>query len=222
MASKTDVFNVVEEKMSLPTSSLWRGSARAARDEARRRQLLDAALELYGTVGYRTTTVQAVCRHASVSSRSFYELYAQQEQLLTELYRELNSEVLEGLRTAPRDENDDLASTVHGMVSSALDPMLRDERRANVLEIESVGVSDELERHRREAYRTFAGAIDDAFCTLQDAGLIEAAPVGLSSLILVGGITEAIVQSVQTPQSERMTTEEFLAQITAVVLRMLA
>jgi AcrR family transcriptional regulator len=38
----------------------------------RRRQLLDAGLELFGTTGYRATTVRQLCREARVSDRYFY------------------------------------------------------------------------------------------------------------------------------------------------------
>ena len=47
----------------------------SSRDEKRRHQLLDAALQVYAT------TVQAVCRQAHVSTRSFYELYADKFEL---------------------------------------------------------------------------------------------------------------------------------------------
>lgn len=204
------------------TAALWRGSARHTRDEARRHRLREAALELYGTVGYRATTVQAVCRAAGVSSRSFYELYPHQEALLSQLYGALNDEVLAGLGEGDASDTVDLARSVRTMVALSLEPMLRDERKARVLEIESVGVSDDLERDRRTAYRTFAAAIDAAFARFATAGLIRAAPGGLASLILVGGITEALVQRVQAPEAERSAPEAFVEEITAVVLRLIA
>lgn len=63
----------------------WHGTVRGVRDSERRQRLLEAALELYGTVGYRATTVQADCKLAKMSTRSFYEVYADHERLLAEL-----------------------------------------------------------------------------------------------------------------------------------------
>lgn len=203
------------------STNLWRGSARSARDETRRGRLREAALELYGTNGYRSTTVQAICRQAKVSSRSFYELYPQQEQLLADLYRELNLEIMAGISDTRVEAGETLQSFVQAMVAKALTPMLSDDRKARVLEVESVGVSDELEQHRREAYRLFARAIDEAFAALVAAGLATVAPGGLASLILVGGITEALVQRVQTPRSQRSAPQAFIEQISEVALRML-
>lgn len=203
------------------STNLWRGSARSARDETRRRRLREAALELYGTNGYPATTVQSICRQAKVSSRSFYELYPQQEELLADLYRELNQEVMEGISHARVADGETLAHFVREMVAKALTPMLSDDRKARVLEVESVGISDELEQHRREAYRALARAIDEAFMALAVAGMSREAPGGLTSLILVGGITEALVQRVQTPRAKRTPPEVFIDQVSEVALRLL-
>lgn len=201
---------------------LWRGSEQSTRDGVRRRQLLDAALQLYGTAGFRQTTVQQLCRLAAVSSRSFYELYPHHEGLLVELYEELNAEVLDGFAGADVRDAGDLASSVRTLVAGALGPMLADGRKARVLEIESVGVSDDLEAHRRAAYRRFAAGIDKAFVAFVEAGLARPAPGGLTSMILVGGITEALVQRLQLPESARALPEEFLDQITAVIVRLIS
>ncbi len=200
---------------------LWRGSARSSRDEERRRRLLDAALEIYGTTGYAGASVGSVCRLAHVSSRSFYELYSDQSELLAHLYRMLNDEVLSGFADASVNVAEPLFKTVRTLVAGALATTLEDERKVRVLEVESVGVSDSLEQERRSAYRAFAAAIDSAFNALQRSGRIESVPGGLSSLILVGGITEALVQRVQTPAALRTDTARFIDDVTEVIVRLI-
>lgn len=200
---------------------LWHGSARSSRDDDRRRRLLDAALQVYGTTGYAGATVGHVCRLAHVSTRSFYELYADQAELLTQLYRELNAEVLAGFADAQLDAGERLDRAVRTLVAAALTPMLADERKVRVLEVESVGVSPALEQERRAAYRTFAVAIDAVFAAFARAGLIAAAPGGLASLMLVGGITEALVQRTQTPPADRPGAAVFIDEVAEVIARML-
>lgn len=200
-------------------SSLWHGTARHVRDQERRRRLLDAALELYGTIGYRAATVQAVCRLAKVSTRSFYELYSDQEELLERLYLDLNGEVLEAITDVVIGPASDAFTAARKLVAAALGPMLNDERKARVLEVEAVGVSEALERERRLTLRRLAAAVDAAFAALADAGVIVAVPQGLTSLILVGGITEALVQRVQTQPAEREPTTEFIDEVTRVIVR---
>ena len=67
----------------------WRGQSPQERREARRRRLLDAALELFGTTGYAATSLTALCAQAGVSPRHFYELYAGREPLMADLYDEI-------------------------------------------------------------------------------------------------------------------------------------
>ena len=199
---------------------LWHGTERNTRDQERKRRLLDAALELYGTQGYRATTVHAVCQSARVSTRSFYELYADQGELLTRLYHDLNNEVLDAIAARTVLPAADALSAVKALVAAALGPMLEDERKARVLQVEVVGVSQALARERRLTTRRMAAAVDAAFDDIAAAGLIEAAPKGLTSLILIGGITEALVQRVETKPSQRESKAEFIEQVAQVIVRM--
>ncbi|MGV8885021.1 MAG: TetR/AcrR family transcriptional regulator [Microbacteriaceae bacterium] len=198
---------------------LWRGTAQHTRDQERRQRLLDAALELYGTVGFRATTIQHLCSLAKVSTRSFYELYASQEELLQALYLRLNAEVLAVITDVSIGDEPAVFSVVRGFVAAALEPMLLDERKARVLEVEAVGVCESLERERRMTFRRLAGAIDAALAALAATGRSAPPPGGLTSLILVGGITEALVQRVQTVAAERTSTAEFLDEVSRVIVR---
>lgn len=201
-------------------NSLWHGTAREARDEERRRRLLEAALELHGTVGYGSTTVQSVCRLAKVSTRSFYELYADHEELLTRLYLDLNEELLATISGASGRLPRDLFTAVRALADAALGPMLADERKARVLEIEAVGVSEALEQQRRATIRRLAAAVDTALDAFAAAGLIASAPGGLGSLVLIGGITEALVHRVQSAPDAREPTAVFIDEIARVIVLM--
>lgn len=216
-----------DETDSAPAPGLWRGTSRAERDEARRDRLLDAALELYGTVGFRHTSVQALCQESGVSSRSFYELFSAQEPLLERLYIVLNEEITAALAAISVPQGVTLLEAGVHIVSAALMPMLDDERKARVLEVESVGVSESLEERRRETMLLLAASVDSA---VERVLPIYGLPAGrdrrghenaldLTSLVLVGGITEALVQRVRTPAAERRPTGEFLTEIAEVILR---
>ena len=217
---------------------LWRGTSRTDRDGARRERLLEAALELYGTLGFRGTSIQALCHESGVSSRSFYELFparrsgaqqesiTAQESLLEQLYVVLNQEIVEALATLTIPPGASLLEATVHVVSAALMPMLGDERKARVLEVEAVGVNDYLEARRRETMRMLAASVDAAVAHLQKAhdlpnhgALSGADSAELTSLILVGGITEALVQRVHTPVEKRTSTTEFLTSIAEVALR---
>ena len=53
----------------------------------RRQQFLDAGLELFGSIGYRATTVRILCKQAKLTDRYFYESFTSTEDLLLEVYR---------------------------------------------------------------------------------------------------------------------------------------
>lgn len=198
---------------------LWHGTARDVRDGERRQRLLEAALELYGTVGYGASTVQGVCKLAKVSTRSFYELYSEHQDLLAHLYLALNEEVLAAITGGTGGPVPNVLAATRTLVAAALGPMLADERKARVMEVEVVGVSVELERQRRLTNRRLADAVDAAFEGFAAAGLIDEAPGGLAGLILIGGITEALVQRVQTDPAVREPTQEFIDSIATVIVR---
>ncbi|ALE91664.1 hypothetical protein AOC05_03810 [Arthrobacter alpinus] len=98
--------------------------------------------------------------------------------------------------------------------------MVRDERKARELQVEAGGVSEALEQERRPNFRRLAAAVDCAFEGFAAAGLIASAPSELASLIIVGGITEALVQRVQTESSVRIRTSVFIDVVTAVAVQM--
>ncbi|SMX84669.1 MULTISPECIES: TetR/AcrR family transcriptional regulator [unclassified Brevibacterium] len=226
------------------SAGLWRGTSRADRDGERRERLLEAALELYGTLGFRATSIQALCQESGVSSRSFYDLFpahrsgsvresgavresiTAQESLLEQLYAVLNEEIVDALTTLTIPAGASLVEATVNVVSAALMPMLGDERKARVLEVEAVGVNESLEARRRETMRILAAAVDAAFVRVHTTYELPEIPalqkpdeLGFTSLILVGGITEALVQRVQTPAADRTSTSEFLTRIAEVALR---
>lgn len=58
------------------------GRSAEERRLARRERLIEAAIRIYGEVGYRNATVKAVCEAAELTERYFYESFASSEALL--------------------------------------------------------------------------------------------------------------------------------------------
>lgn len=99
---------------------LWRGSDQSERDKQRRRQLSDAALQAYSTTGYSAATVQEVRRQAHVSTRSFYELYADKSELF---------QALQGFAGFDIDPLTFVRQSVQRMLMAALGTILSDQRK---------------------------------------------------------------------------------------------
>jgi AcrR family transcriptional regulator len=198
------------------------------RDMLRRERLLAAGLQLLGTVGYRGTTVQGLCQEAGVSSRSFYELFEGRDALLEAVYVRATREIVAGLAAIrmPDDGGSGSGSgavdeVVRAGVRAAIGPMLADERLGRVVEIEAVGVSESLERRRRVTNLGIARAADRLQEAMMAGGLIPRRPTGLSSIVMVGGVTEAMVAQITSPGRQRLPAEDFLEEMARVIGRLL-
>jgi AcrR family transcriptional regulator len=198
------------------------------RDMLRRERLLAAGLQLFGTVGYRGTTVQGLCQEAGVSSRSFYELFEGRDALLEAVYVRATREIVAGLAAIrmPDDGGSGSGSgavdeVVRAGVRAAIGPMLADERLGRVVEIEAVGVSESLERRRRVTNLGIARAADRLQEAMMAGGLIPRRPTGLSSIVMVGGVTEAMVAQITSPGRQRLPAEDFLEEMARVIGRLL-
>ncbi|ASR36476.1 TetR family transcriptional regulator [Prauserella marina] len=67
-------------------SRTWAGTTLTDRRAARRRQLLDAGLDLLGSDGGAAVSVRAVCRGSKLTERYFYENFADRDELVLAVY----------------------------------------------------------------------------------------------------------------------------------------
>lgn len=203
------------------TGRPWRGQSPQERRDARRRRLLAAALELFGTTGYAATSLTALCAEAGVSTRHFYESYDGREQLMADLYDEL---VLE-LGRLIAEAQDAVALTVRDRVRAGLRAALafetEDPRRARVLQLEVLGVSTWLDAHRRDVVVGFGRQTDTQYRLLAADGQVVDRPFEQQAIALVGAFEELVIGWLlaaprPSPDSLRAVAEEiFLAVFAA-------
>lgn len=199
----------------------WRGMSPQARDAARRDRLLAAGLEVFGTTGYQSSTVTMLCRTAKVSTRSFYEIFSGREELLAAVYLSITDEIRERMNALTVEPDADVTAWIAAAVDSAVGPMLEDERKGLVAEIEVVGVSPEVEEVRRAANTHIAAELDAVFDALVAQGLVAPFDTGMIARFAVGGVTESLVVHLLTPARRRRSREEFVAEMARIFVRML-
>ena len=192
----------------------WRGQSPAERREARRARLLDAALQLFGTTGYASTSLTALCAAGAVSPRHFYELYPGREQLLADLYDGLIGELLRLVRAAQDDAGSTVEEQVLASLEAAVGHLTTDPRRARVVQLEIIGVSPALERHRYAVIAAFASTIDESYQRLAAAGLVRDRPFHLLATGLVGAVNEVLVSWLLS--SPRPPADDLLPTITEI------
>ncbi|WP_424186224.1 TetR/AcrR family transcriptional regulator [Actinokineospora sp. G85] len=182
--------------MTDATSGARRYGGREAneRQDERRARLVDAALDLFGTQGYASSSVKHVCERAGLTQRYFYESFTDREQLLRHVYDQQADLARAAVSDAVARVGEDMADRIRAGLAALIDALTADPRRGRVVLIEIVGVSPELETHRRGAMHEFvryiAGLVPD------EAGTLPAHRLETGVMVLVGGVTEVLVDHI--------------------------
>jgi AcrR family transcriptional regulator len=171
----------------------YRGITPAERQAERRQRLLAAGLELFGTVGYASTSVRAVSAAASLNSRYFYESFSSREDLLYSVYQGIVGDIFARASEAVARE-----STIDGQARAGLlaawNVVTEDRRKARIIAVEVVGVSERLERLRHDTRQALAQFTADNALRLAGEGVrLRLDPV-LTARFLMGGVVEVLLE----------------------------
>jgi AcrR family transcriptional regulator len=173
---------------------VYGGRSAEERHAARRAALVDAGFELYGTVGIRSVTIERICSQARLATRNFYEHFRDQEALLRAVYDRTIAEATATVMAALGAAGEDPTARVQDGVSAFVHTMLDDPRRARIVCLEVVGLSDGMERHRRYVLHRFADLLAAEARRTAEAGFIpQRRSYHVGSLALVGGVNELLV-----------------------------
>ncbi len=175
----------------METARRYRGITAAERRAERRERLLEAGLELFGTVGYARTSVRAVSAAASLNSRYFYESFGSREDLLYCVYQRIVSDIFTRASEAVAQED-----TIEGKARAGLragwTAVTEDRRKARIVALEVVGVSERIERLRRETRRALAQLTAEQALSLAGGARLRLDPV-LTARALMGGVVEVLL-----------------------------
>lgn len=179
---------------------VYGGRSAAERRADRRAGFVAAGLELFGTVGYQHVTIERICAQARLSSRNFYDDFSDREALLRAVYDLVVDDARQAVEAALATAPDEPRSRTHAGLGAFVHSMLDDPRRASVACLQVVGLSDELESHRRQVLDGFVRLLEAESRLLADGGRI--APRGdyrMRSTALVGGVLELLVHWLADP-----------------------
>ena len=138
----------------------YAGQSQQERDAQRRQQFLHAGLQLFGTEGFRHTTVRSLCREAQLTDRYFYREFGSIEELLRAVYGHCMDDVKARLHAAfsqatPGGNIESLAR--QGL--AAFFNAMQDARVARVCMLELEGVSADCDRFYHGYMRDFADMV---------------------------------------------------------------
>ena len=152
----------------------YRGVKPQERQDVRRSQLVDAAVEVFGTTGYRTATVGKICATAGLTKRYFYESFDDSEALLLEAYRYATDRLRASVERAAGTDTARTESTVEDVLFNFFRTIAEDPRLARIAFFEILGVSNDVDR----VYRRVTGSFVDTIIAV-NLGAFERSTVPL-------------------------------------------
>src|ERR1700730_11012542 len=159
--------------------SRHRGGGRGAR----RQRLIEAAIHVYGEVGYRNATVKAVCEAAELTERYFYESFESSEALLIAAFETVSHRLIDCLERIRAEHTGDADERCHALLRTYFQALKDDPVAARlfVLEISRVGpaVDDAGAALLREFGELFSRTLaPNAGTRLKGGELVRAGVVG--------------------------------------------
>ena len=135
---------------------LYGGLDAEERRAERRLKLIDAAIEVYGEVGYRSTTVKAICEAAELTERYFYESFANSETLLIAAYTHVVDHLHAEMTAAAAAAGGNADARLRAALTLYFTRLQEHPKSARVFLLEISGISPAVEAVTLEAGRVFS------------------------------------------------------------------
>jgi len=145
-------------------SRVYGGIEANLREEDRRKKLIEAGLEAFGTKGYSKTNIKTICQLAGLTERYFYESFRHKEDLLCVVYRELIEEGQRDSMAALDDKKGIPLETASQALRTFYQRFQQDPRRAQIQLFEILGVSKNIDREYQNAMRFLADMVRLFLC----------------------------------------------------------
>jgi len=191
-------------------------ATRLERKEARRRRLLAAALLILSERGYNDTSVDQVVAQARTSKSTFYEFFDSKEDCVRDLLAKEGGSLIHTV-TSAAVQGDDHRDRMRRGITAFVRACATQRELAQVLLVESVGISERIEAVRQELQGRFAAVVEDEVRrAAADADAFYAAvdPVVFGRAV-VGAVSEATGHFLDRPGADPEALADGLCRIFA-------
>jgi len=153
--------------------------------KTQKRRILRATAEVVARAGYRAATVADIVRRAGVSTKTFYELYADKDAALCAVYDAVDGIIARYYESHQSVGGGDPRARLHAAVAFTLARLAADATFTRLLIVEAVGSGRRIQARRNQAFRRVAALIAATLPAPTDETLI---------LAYLGGLTELVLQ----------------------------
>lgn len=194
---------MTDQPLATPTAAApeagrsWRGKSPVQRAAERREQLMEAAFEVFTAQGYPGSRVRDVCRQAGLTERYFYESFADKDALLIAVAERIVADLLAAAAPGIALVESDLDAALDAASRAVVCSLTDDPRRAQILFVEVVGVSREIEDQRRAIIGGLASVVRTAAAQAFGPWVNESVETELISRAVIGGVQELLVAHVR-------------------------
>jgi AcrR family transcriptional regulator len=186
-------------------SRIYGGVSAELRISERRERLIAAGIEVFGTVGYRSATLAAICAEAGLAKRYFYESFDSMEDLLCAVYDKVLAQLRHRVAEGAAEATDGLA-TVIGALDGLFSWVEDDPRASRVHLFEVLGVSPRVDEIYRAATQEFADLLVQALLSTEpEMSLTEGQRKALGIAVVGSGLQLAqdwVLSDLQPPRAE--------------------
>jgi AcrR family transcriptional regulator len=177
-----------------PLSRTYKGATPQQRVEQRHAQLVDAAVDVFGTIGYRAATVDHVCARAGLSKRYFYESFTDSEALLLACYQRCADDIHQAMVAAVVDATDTVDAQLRAALTGYFGAIDADQRRARITLLEILGVSPTIDAAYEAQTERFADSVQALAASSFEASTLTKPQLHIIAQGIIGAITTIAMQ----------------------------
>ena len=175
-------------------SRAYRGASPHQRVEQRRARLVDAGIDVFGTIGYHAATIEHICARAGLSKRYFYESFPDSEALLLACYERCCNEFHDALVIAVAKAPENIEAQVRAALFGYFSAIDADQRAAKITLLEVLGVSTAVNEAYSAQFQRFAGAVEALAGEAFSAGALPKPQLDVIAEGIFGAITQIATQ----------------------------
>jgi AcrR family transcriptional regulator len=168
----------------------YRGVSLDERVTERRRRLIEGGIALYGSAGFRATSVKTICLSIGLTERYFYESFANGEELLcatcTTVMHDLRMKALDSMA----GKDDTPSEKFMAAAQSYFSEIRGNPAAARLTLFEMEGVSASVDAHYAKELATTTDLLANALFS----GITPKGHAKLQAVILAQGIVGALYQ----------------------------
>lgn len=193
------------------------GESHEQRVQKRRDQFIAAGKHLFGTVGYRRTTVRGLCKEAGLTDRYFYESFSTIEDLLVAVYDKLVLDMQLAIVAALAQADEEQDPSV--WIDRGLDAFfaaVEDAEAARIVWLEVLGVSAAVDAVYVRTLKQFADMVLALVREAFPEWSVDTPTAPVVAMGLIGAASESAKNWMMSGYSEPRST---MVRGVAVILR---